>query len=113
MGERFHLDDPKFKRFMSLIDEGFELFGKLTYANYIPIFSYFPRNHCIKNKISKNREEMAEFFQKIINQHKITYNEDNIRDIVDTYLYKIEEAKRENRDDQFFQGKNNGKQKFL
>jgi len=113
MGVRFHHDDSKFQRFMNLIDEGFKLFGQLTYANYIPILRYFPYIHNIRNKISKNREEMAEFFQKIINQHKTTYNEDNIRDIVDTYLCKIEEAKQENRDDQLFQGKDKGKQKLI
>lgn len=122
MGVRFSNDDPKFKRFMDLIDEGFKLFGKLTYANHIPILRYLPGINGIRNKISQNRAEMVEFFQQIIDDHRTHWKLNgtdgliqmsDIRDIVDAYLYEIQEAEREGRDHELFQGKDKGKQKSI
>lgn len=93
---------------MDLIDEGFKLFASLTSANYISPLRYLPGIHGIRNKIEQNRAEMANFFQDIINEHRATYNESKIRDIVDAYLYEIQQAKNESRDDQLFEGKNKG-----
>lgn len=110
MSVRFN-NGPKFKRFMDLIEEGFQLFGRLTYANHIPILRYFPGIHGIRNKIMQNRAEMAQFNEQIINDHKKDFNKDHIRDIVDAYLYKIQQAEEEGRDCELFQDKNKGKQK--
>lgn len=109
MGVRFHHGDEKFKRFMDLTDEGFKLFGKVTVANYIPILRHLPCIHHTRNKIAQNRLEMVAFFQVIIDQHRATYKEDTIRDIVDAYLFEIEQAKKENREHELFHGKDNGK----
>ncbi|XP_018310095.1 cytochrome P450 18a1 isoform X2 [Mycetomoellerius zeteki] len=105
MGVRFYHGDPQFKRFMDLINEGFKLFGKVTFANYIPIVRLCPWINSVQNKIEKNRSEMAEFFQEVINQHRASYNENNINDILDAYLYEIQKATDENREDQLFEGK--------
>lgn len=56
---------------------------------------------------------MADFFQNIINEHKAAYDENNIRDVVDAYLYEIQQAENESRDYQLFQGKNKGEQKSI
>lgn len=113
MDVRFHHDDLKFKRFMDLIDEGFKLFASLTAANYISLLRHLPFIHYTRNKISQNRAEMGDFFQDIINEHKAAYDENNIRDVVDAYLYEIQQAKNESRDYQLFQGKNKGEQKSI
>ncbi|KYN50480.1 Cytochrome P450 18a1, partial [Trachymyrmex cornetzi] len=110
MGIRFYQGDPKFERFMDLINEGFKLFGKVTLANHIPILRHFPWINSVQNKIEKNRSEMAEFFQEVINEHKATYDENNINDILDAYLYEIQKAEEENREDQLFQGKDKVRQ---
>lgn len=97
---------------MNLIDEGFKLFASLTSANYIPLLRYLPGMDNIRNKISQNRAEMAKFFQDVIKEHKDIYNENNIRDIVDDYLYEIQKTKNENGNHyHLFQGKNKGEQK--
>lgn len=100
---------------MDLIDEGFRLFASLSSANFIPWLRWlkFPWIHRTQKKISQNRAEMAEFFQVIINEHKATFDKDNIRDIVDTYLYEIQKAQEENREHELFQGKNQGKLKSI
>ncbi|KYM93624.1 PREDICTED: cytochrome P450 18a1 [Cyphomyrmex costatus] len=110
MGLRFYHGDPKFKRFMDLINEGFKLFAKVTFANYIPILRYIPWNNGIRNKIEQNRSEMADFFQEVINEHKTAYDKNNINDILDAYLYEIEKAEEKNQEDQLFDGKNKVRQ---
>ncbi|KAG5329187.1 CP18A protein, partial [Acromyrmex charruanus] len=110
MGIRFSHGDPKFERFMDLINEGFRLFGKVTLANHIPILRHCPWINSIKYKIEKNRVEMAEYFQEVINKRKTTYDKNNINDILDTYLFEIQKAKEENREDQLFEGKDNFRQ---
>lgn len=94
---------------MGLIEEGFKLFASVTPINYIPILRYLPCMQGARNKIAQNRAEMATFFQEIINQHRETFNKDNIRDLVDTYLLEIEQAKEEGRETQLFEGRNHGK----
>jgi hypothetical protein len=108
MGVRFHHGDSRFKRFMDLIEEGFKLFGRVAAVNYIPMMRYLPCVQGVKHKISQNREEMADFLQTTVNQHKTTFNKNDIRDLVDTYLLEIQQAKEEGRDGALFQGKNHG-----
>lgn len=46
-----------------------------------------------KDKINVNRQEMFEFYKEIIDDHRKTFDRNNIRDLVDTYLLEIEDAK--------------------
>ncbi|XP_011499351.1 PREDICTED: cytochrome P450 18a1 isoform X1 [Ceratosolen solmsi marchali] len=110
MSVRFKYGDSRFKRFMNLIDEGFQLFGRLSFVNYIPMFRYLPWLQSVKTKLTANREEMADFFQETVDQHKATFDKSNIRDLVDAYLLEIEKAKAEGREDKLFQGKNHDRQ---
>lgn len=53
---------------------------------------------------------MREFYKEIVQKHKDTFERDNIRDLVDAYLYEIEDAKKEGRADQLFEGKDPDRQ---
>lgn len=108
MGVRFQHGDDRFKRFMDLIEEGFKLFGSMAAVNFIPVMRYLPCLQKIRNKISENRAEMADFFQKTVDQHRATFDEGTVRDLVDAYLLEIEKAKGEGRATLLFQGKNHG-----
>ncbi|EFN74585.1 Cytochrome P450 18a1 [Camponotus floridanus] len=115
MGMRFHHSEWRFKRFMALIEEGFKYFAKIALINYLwPFINYLlrflPCMQVTRNKISQNRAEMANFFQETIDQHRATFNRNNVRDIVDTYLLEIEQAKEEGREEQLFEGKNHDRQ---
>lgn len=59
--------------------------------------------------VLQNRSEMAEFFQETVDKHRATFDASNIRDLIDTYLYEIQQAKEEGRADTLFEGKNHGK----
>ncbi|XP_077271483.1 cytochrome P450 18a1 [Temnothorax americanus] len=108
MSVRFHLNDPRFERFMKLIDEGFKLFACLASVNYIPLFRHLPWFHDIRNRISQNRAEMAEFHQNIIDDHKDKFKKDSINDITDAYIHEIRQAENEGRE--LFQGKDKDRQ---
>ncbi|XP_076639929.1 cytochrome P450 18a1 [Colletes latitarsis] len=110
MGVRFQHGDARFKRFMDLIEEGFKLFGSMVAVNFIPVMRYLPCLQKIRNKISENRSEMADFFQEAVDQHRATFDKGTVRDLVDAYLLEIEKAKGEGRAASLFQGKNHDRQ---
>ena len=94
---------------MDLIEEGFKLFGSMAAVNFIPVMRYLPCLQKVRNKIAENRAEMADFFQEAVDQHRATFDESTVRDLVDAYLLEIEKAKGEGRATTLFQGKNHGK----
>jgi 26-hydroxylase len=51
---------------------------------------------------------MGEFFQETVEGHRSTFDPENIRDLVDTYLVEIEKAKVEGRATHLFEGKSHG-----
>jgi 26-hydroxylase len=110
MSVRFSLDDPKFRRFNFLIEEGMRLFGEIVTVDYIPTVQYIPTKLKAKNKIAKNRAEMFEFYREVIDDHKATFDPNNIRDLVDTYIAEIETAKQEGRSELLFEGKDHDQQ---
>lgn len=113
MSVRFDRGDNRFKRFMFLVEEGFKLFGSIAFVNYIPVLRFMPWLMSITQKLRANRREMADFFQNTVDQHRETFDENNIRDLVDAYLQEIDTAKAEGREATLFQGKNQGKLKLV
>lgn len=53
MSVRFSMEDPRFKLFMGLIAEGFKLFARMSYVNFIPIMRYLPGLQATRNKIAQ------------------------------------------------------------
>ena len=51
---------------------------------------------------------MAEFFKEIVDIHKQSFDPNNIRDLVDTYLLEIQMAKKDDRFEELFEGKDPG-----
>ncbi|XP_063703252.1 cytochrome P450 18a1 [Culicoides brevitarsis] len=105
MSVRFSHDDPRFKRFNWLIDEGFRLFGEVHMIDYIPLIQYLPGNINAKSKILQNRCEMFSFYRDVIEQHRNTFDPNNLRDLVDTYLYEIKKAKEDGCEQELFDGR--------
>ncbi|KAH8314788.1 hypothetical protein KR074_010792 [Drosophila pseudoananassae] len=110
MSTRFSIDDPKFRRFNFLIEEGMRLFGEIHTVDYIPTMQCFPSISTAKNKIAQNRAEMQRFYQDVIDDHKKSFDPQNVRDLVDFYLCEIEKAKAEGTDAELFDGKNHEEQ---
>lgn len=94
---------------MNLIDEGFKLFGSMESANFIPILRYLPGLQKTKEKIAKNRQEMADFLQETIEEHRRNFDPSNLRDLLDTYLFEIQKATEAGTDSDLFEGRDHGK----
>jgi len=92
MSTRFNHNDEKFQRFMHLFDEGFRLFTMTGPTAYLPIVKYLPGVRNTISELNRNREEMLKFVQFIIDNHKSDLDGSKPRDLVDSYLLKIEEA---------------------
>jgi len=94
MSTRFHHTDKKFQRFMHLFEEGFRLFKSTGLLAFFPFLKYLlPGVNTTINQINMNREEMVEFVRFIIEEHKETLDREAPRDLVDSYLLEIENAK--------------------
>lgn len=53
---------------------------------------------------------MQDFYKEIVDEHKKTFDPNNIRDLVDTYILEIELAKNEGREEFLFGGKDADRQ---
>ena len=88
-------EDKNFLRLLELIDEGFKLFTVAMPVNFVPLFRYIPGVNYAYRKIKGNRAETSEFFRKIADQHRASLDPDNIRDIVDAYLVRQAEDRKQ------------------
>ncbi|KAF4524243.1 hypothetical protein B566_EDAN008789 [Ephemera danica] len=105
MSVRFKHEDTRFKRYMNLIDEGFKLFSSAAAINFVPVLRLLPGMLEACKKLEQNRDEMSAFFQEIVDSHHDSFDPENIRDIVDSYISEINCAKEEGREEQLFEGK--------
>ncbi|XP_015181173.1 PREDICTED: cytochrome P450 18a1 [Polistes dominula] len=110
MSVRFEPGERRFKRFMHLIGEGFKLFGTIINVNYFPVMRYLPHLREARNKIMKNIDEMGLFFQETIEEHRRTFDPTITRDLIDSYLLEIHNAKMEGREGELFQGRDHNRQ---
>jgi 26-hydroxylase len=110
MSVRFTRDDPKFIKFNRMIEEGMVLFGRIYTVDYIPITQYLPAIQSCKSQIADNRREMFQFYKEVIDNHRETFDSENIRDLVDAYLMEIENAKRTDTERELFEGKDHDEQ---
>ena len=78
---------------MHLFHEGFRLFNLTGYMIFFPVLKHLPGTNDTLKALEDNREEMMEFVQFIIKEHKTTLDTENPRDLVDSYLIEIENAK--------------------
>lgn len=93
-----------------MIEEGMRLFGKIQFSDYIPMTKYLPTFQAAKSQIADNRKEMFEFYREVIDEHRRTFDRNNIRDLVDFYLLEIEIAKESGTEDQLFNGREHDEQ---
>ena len=55
---------------------------------------------------------MADFFQETIDEHRQSFDPNNIRDVIDAYLFEIQKAIENGTDKQLFEGKDHGKRYY-
>lgn len=106
MSTRFEHDNPQFKRFMFLFDEGFRLFTSTGAMTFLPILKNIPAVNQACIQLRKNRQEMLHFVKEIIETHRRDLDPEHPRDLVDSYLMAIDERKAAGTEQEFFHGYN-------
>ena len=87
MSQRFQHDDPKFRRFISLFDEGFRLFTAETVAEMTSVSKFIPILNRAYASVQKNLNEMRHFYRSVVAEHKSDLKEEEpAKDLVDAYL---------------------------
>lgn len=105
MSVRFNFNDPAFRKLMVKMEEGFRLFGGIVSLNYFPFLRFFPCFLKEFKKIEENKKDTHQFFQSIIDEHRITFDSTKTRDVLDCYLHVIERAEVNGNSEHLFQGK--------
>lgn len=90
-------ENPEFIRLLNLIEEGFTLLLGATYCNVYKSLKYLPYWNRPYRKIKRNHAETSSYFERIVKEHEKTFDENNIRDIVDAFLVQMKKCKAENR----------------
>ncbi|OWF36141.1 Cytochrome P450 2J6 [Mizuhopecten yessoensis] len=85
-GERFEYNDKKFKNLMFLMNELFRLNTAGGVANVMPWVRHLPGDVFQVKEIINNFQTLLNFIQEEIDEHKRTFDEDNIRDFIDAFL---------------------------
>ncbi|XP_078404511.1 cytochrome P450 2D6-like [Cetorhinus maximus] len=91
-GERFEYEDKKFLEFLQIIRESFALEGGFwgQLLNLFPSIRHLPGPH---NKIFKNHLLIIHFVQKIVTEHKESWDPNEPGDFIDAFLAKQEKMK--------------------
>ena len=58
----------------------------------------------------QNLQETNSFYKEIVDFHKSSFDANNIRDVIDSYILEIQNAKEEGRNEQLFAGKDGDRQ---
>ncbi|KPM09295.1 8-oxo-dGDP phosphatase NUDT18 [Sarcoptes scabiei] len=93
MSMTFKSSDKKFRRIIELMEEGFRLFAIAMPVNFIPLFRFVPLVNYAYEKMKCNRDETSRYFHEIVEEHRNTLDEENVRDFVDAYLVQHDRIK--------------------
>lgn len=73
---------------------------------------YLPGKVNARSKIARNRNEMFDFYREVIQNHRNTFDQNNLRDLLDTYLLEMKRAQEDGCEKELFEGKDCGKSLF-
>ncbi|OWF45795.1 cytochrome P450 2C23-like [Mizuhopecten yessoensis] len=85
-GERYDHDDKEFKNLLHMLDKAFFLTAKATIVNFFPFLRFLPGDMTYFKAMKTNLGNIRAYLQKQIDQHRDTFDEENIRDFIDAFL---------------------------
>lgn len=90
-GRRYNHHDEELVGLVNLSEDFVQVTGSGNPADFIPALQYLPMKS-MKRFIELN-DRFVNFVQKIVTEHYVTYNKDNIRDITDSLIDHCEDRK--------------------
>eukprot|EP00058_Branchiostoma_floridae_P012137 XP_002597625.1 hypothetical protein BRAFLDRAFT_59118 [Branchiostoma floridae] len=92
-GKRFEYGDPEFLRIITLLNKVVETKpDRDILVNIHPVFRHIPFVSQEEKKLTKNTLEMQEFCIHQIQQHRATFDPNDIRDFIDAFLLEQRHA---------------------
>ncbi|XP_015920197.2 cytochrome P450 18a1 [Parasteatoda tepidariorum] len=101
MNKTFETATEDFQRMVLLIEEGFTLLTTAIPVNYISFLRYIPFWNHGYIKMKQNKAETEAYFAKIVEEHKRTFDPNNIRDFIDAFLLEKQKAENEQKENFF------------
>ena len=92
-GQRYEYDDPVFRWFLDIYNEGFELLGNAGALTTFPVLKHLPGDYFGYKKLMKNDVASRKAYNEIVKQHRETSNSDVSRDLIDAYIKHIDQEK--------------------
>ncbi|XP_014667220.1 PREDICTED: cytochrome P450 2J3-like [Priapulus caudatus] len=89
-GDRFEYSNEKFQRLLNVTDELFSMRLITAVDNVMPILRFIPNGFLPKALAIFT--EIRRFTQEVIDEHRSTFDPENIRDFVDYYLLAAHES---------------------
>ncbi|KAM3914722.1 cytochrome P450 2D17-like [Leptodactylus fuscus] len=91
-GNRFEYDDQKFQKLLSFFDAALKAeFGFLgQILNEIPFLTNIP---WLIDRVIQPERQIIAFLKEVISEHKKTWNPNDIRDFIDSYLLEMTKVK--------------------
>ncbi|XP_069129904.1 cytochrome P450 2B4-like [Argopecten irradians] len=85
-GQRYDHDEEEFKNLLHMLDQAFVLTSKANIANFFPFLRYLPGDLTHLKATLENMGEIQSYLQNQIDQHRATFDEENVRDFIDAFL---------------------------
>ena len=96
-GERFDYEDQKLDELMQMIDS-FNNVARTLQASplaLLPILRHLPPFKSVYRKSQKGMSEVKAFISRIIEEHRQTFDKDNLRDYIDSFIHEMEGPEKE------------------
>lgn len=103
-GKRFELTDSTSAEMCSLLNEFVTSTAFQSPINFFPFLKYLPGDLFGSKKLKRDFDRIYEVMQSIVDEHRSTLDENNIRDYIDCFL--LEQKKKDDAsEDHTFAGK--------
>lgn len=94
-GSRFEYDNSEFKELLNILNANVQEAGNLEALNFMPWIRFLPGVGRKQWKGFQTRtKEFLDWVNRRIDEHRETFDKDNIRDFVDLYLKQIEDVQK-------------------
>ncbi|XP_066275396.1 uncharacterized protein [Branchiostoma lanceolatum] len=93
-GRRFNHDDERFSHLMELMSRYFRSSASAQVLNVYPILRYIPSVRRKMEEVMTCSEEIRSFVIEIIQEHRETFDPNNIRDVIDGFLLEEHQGNR-------------------
>ncbi|XP_071081445.1 cytochrome P450 2J4-like [Haliotis cracherodii] len=90
-GERFEYTDKEFKELLGYLEFLFKNAGIQVPENFFPWIRYI-RGDAPAQKMINNDKKLQEFVVKKVNEHRVDFDPDNLRDFIDLFLKTEQEG---------------------